>query len=306
MEGIQKMKQKPRDRIFSIIIVAALLIAAASTFIIYRSSISSASAYTEFKEAMFEIKRMGDDYTENGMKLQAQHYYSMAGSSVSAMRLAVDHILDMKGESKYLDDVADAEDTNVTAKPIYKDWESIAAISPASPYPYYFEGLIYHIQGNESKAKEAYKNALINPLFSENSAAFYYLNELSIEELSKMRDDLAVIESGLYAIFSPRPYGLERHPMNFNDEYLRAKAKDVLEKEPNEYTEALRYYTAALRVNPFDAKNYASCALISIFNNDVDAAITCVNEGLWVDENNKELNQIAAWLIQNQEQEVSP
>ena len=306
MEGIQKLKQKPRGRILSIFIVAALLIAAASAFIIYRSSIGSASAYTEFKEAMLEIKIMGDDYTENGMKLQAQHYYSMAGSSVSAMRLALDHILDMKGESKYLDDVADAEDTNASVKPAFKDWESIAAISPASPYPYYFEGLIYHIQGNEEKAKEAYQNALINPLFSENSAAFYYLNELSIDELSKMRDELGVIESDLYAIFTPRPYGLERHPMNFNDEYLRAKAKDVLEKEPNEYTEALRYYTAALRVNPFDAKNYACCALISIFNNDLDAAITCVNEGLWVDENNKELNQIAVWLTQNQEQEVSP
>ncbi|MEL7624142.1 MAG: hypothetical protein AAGU12_11190 [Clostridiales bacterium] len=306
MEGIQKIKQKPRGRILSIIIVAALLIAATSAFIIYRSSIGSASVYTEFKEAMLEIKRMGDDYTENGMKLQAQHYYSMAGSSVSAMRLALDHILDMKGESKYLDDVADAEDTNASVKPAFKDWESIAAISPASPYPYYFEGLTYHIQGNEEKAKEAYQNALINPLFSENSAAFYYLNELSIDELSKMRDELGVIESDLYAIFTPRPYGLERHPMNFNDEYLRAKAKDVLEKDANEYTEALRYYTAALRVNPFDAKNYASCAIISIFNNDLDAAITCVNEGLWVDENNKELNQIAVWLTQNQEQEVSP
>lgn len=207
----------------------------------------------------------------------------------------------MKGESKYLKEAADAEDTNVTAKPTYKDWESIAAISPASPYPYYFEGLIYHIQGNEEKAKEAYQNALINPLFSENSAAFYYLNELSIDELSKMRDELAVIESDLYAIFTPRPYGLERHPMNYNDEYLRAKAKDVLEKEANVYTEALRYYTAALRVNPFEAKNYACCALISIFNNDVDAAIICVNEGLWVDESNKELNQIAAWLTQNLE-----
>lgn len=152
-------------------------------------------------------------------------------------------------------DAAESEDTNLTAKPVYKDWESIAAISPASPYPYYFEGLIYHIQGNESKAKEAYQNALINPLFSENSAAFYYLSELGIDELSSIRDELAVIESGLYAIFMPRPYGLERHPMNFNDEYLRAKAKDVLEKEPNEYTEALKYYTAALRVNPFEAKN---------------------------------------------------
>ncbi|MGI6778205.1 MAG: hypothetical protein ACOX7R_09410 [Acetivibrionales bacterium] len=301
MEGNQKMKQKPRGCILSTIIVAALLIAVASAFIIYRSSIGTASAYTEFKEAMLEIKKMGDDYAENDMKLQAQHYYGMAGSSVSAMRLAVDHILDMKGESKYLNDVSDAEDTNVTARPTYKDWESIAAISPASPYPYYFEGLIYHIQGNESKAKEAYQNALINPLFSENSAAFYYLSELGINELSTIRDELAVIESDLYAIFTPRPYSLERHPMNFNDEYLRAKAKDVLEKGPNEYTEALRYYTAALRVNPFDAKNYACCTLISIFNNDVDAAISCVNEGLWVDENNEELNQIAAWLTQNRE-----
>lgn len=309
MEGIQKIKQKPKGSIILIIIVAALLMAAASAFIIYRSSIGSASAYTQFKEAMLEIKRKGDDYAESGMKLHAQHYYGIAGSSVSAMRLAVDHILDMKGESKYLKDVADVEDINDrddTAKPRYKDWESIAAISPASPYPYYFEGLIYHIQGNESKAKEAYQNALINPLFAESSAAFYYLSELGTDELYKMRDELAVIESNIYEIFTPSPYGLERHPMNYNDEYLRAQARDVLEKESNEYTEALRYYTAALRVNPFDAKNYACCALISIFNNDVDAAITCVNEGLWVDENNKELNQIAIWLTQNQGQEVSP
>lgn len=37
MEEIQKLKQKPRGRILSIFIVAALLIAAASAFIIYRS-----------------------------------------------------------------------------------------------------------------------------------------------------------------------------------------------------------------------------------------------------------------------------
>lgn len=57
MEGVQKVKQKPRGRILSMIIVAALLIAAASAFIIYRSSIDSASAYTELKEAMLEIKK---------------------------------------------------------------------------------------------------------------------------------------------------------------------------------------------------------------------------------------------------------
>jgi hypothetical protein len=50
-----------------------------------------------------------------------------------------------------LKDLADTEDTDDMAKPTYKDWESIAAIIPASPYPYYFEGLINHIQDNESK-----------------------------------------------------------------------------------------------------------------------------------------------------------
>lgn len=305
MEDIQNeliIKPKPKTLIIVIIMLVILLIV--SAFIIYRSSIGSASAYSQFKKAMVEVKKMGDDYAENGMQLQADYYYGMAGSSISAMRLGVEHILDIKGESKYLQDEADAtdvKDADVTMKPVYKDWKSIAAISPASPYPYYFEGLILHIQGNEDKAKEAYQNALLNPLFSENSAAFYYLSELSIGELSKMRDELAGIESDLYASFTPKPYGLERHPMNYNDEYLRAKAKDVLEQEANDYTEALRYYSAALRVNPFEAKNYACCALISIFNNDLDAAITCINEGLWVDENNKELNQIAAWLTQNKE-----
>ena len=90
-----------------------------------------------------------------------------------------------------------------------------------------------------------------------------------------------MIESDLYEVFTPRPYGLERHPMNFNDEYLLAKVKDVLEKELNEYTEVLRYYTAAFRVNPFEVKNYACCTFISIFNNDVDAVIICVNEERW-------------------------
>ncbi len=46
-------------------------------------------AYTEFKEVTLEIKKIGDDYAENNMKLQALYYYSIAGSSVSAIRLMV-------------------------------------------------------------------------------------------------------------------------------------------------------------------------------------------------------------------------
>ncbi len=247
MENIQnnlKVKKKPKGLFIAIIIVLILLIV--SAFIIYRNYIGSTSAYTQFKKTMLEIKKMGDDYAENGMQLQAGYYYGITGSSISAMRLGVEHILDMKGESKYLQDVADAENTDVTMKPAYKDWESIAAISPASPYPYYFEGLIFHIQGNEDKAKEAYQNALLNPLFSKNSAAFYYLSELSIDELTKIRDELYTTEAKIYEDFTPEKYDLVRHPMNYNDEYLRAQAKEILKQEPNNYAKALKYYYAAL------------------------------------------------------------
>lgn len=47
--------------------------------------------------------------------------------------------------------------------------------------------------------------------------------------------------------------------MNYNDEYLRAKAKEALEREPDNYSEAMKYYYAALRINPFEAKNSACC-----------------------------------------------
>lgn len=291
MEDIQKAKQKPRGRIIAIIIVVLLLIAAVSAFIIYRGSISPVSAYAQFKKEMMEVKEMGDDYAENGMELQANYYYGIAGSSISAMRLAVDHILYLKGEEEYLEN---AEDNNS-----YQDWESIASISLASPYPYYFEGLTHHIQGNESEAEKAYKNAITNPIFPENGISFYYLNESSIDELSIIRNELHEAESEIYTFFIPEQYGFERHPMNYNDEYLRSKAKDILEQKPNNYSDALKYYYAALRANPFEAKNFACCSITAIFDEDIEAALYYVNEGLWVDENNEELIQIAAWLTQN-------
>lgn len=72
-------------------------------------------------------------------------------------------------------------------------------------------------------------------------------------------------------MFIPEPYDIERHPMNYNDEYLRAKAKEVLEQDSNNYSEARKYYQEALRANPFEVKNFACCTVISIFEDDITA-----------------------------------
>lgn len=275
--------------VFSIIITLAIVVAV--IIIVPRINNDSSSPYPQFINTMIELKEMGDSYNDVGMTLQAQYLYGIAGSSISALRFAIDNIINMKGQ----EGLVDFQDNS------YKDWESIAKISFASPYPYYFEGLINQIKGNEDYAEEAYKNAILNSNFPEDGISFYYLNDLSTEELSKLRQELYSIESSIYDVFTPEPYEIDRHPMNFNDEYLRAKAKEVLEREPNNYSEARKYYYAALRANPFEVKNFACCAIIAIFENDIDGAINYVNDGFWVDEDNEELNQLATWLTYNRE-----
>lgn len=249
----------------------------------------STSPYPQFIKSMIEIKEMGDYYNENGMQFQSQYFYGLAGSSISAMRHAIDNILALKGE----EELVDLKDNP------YKDWESIGAISFVSPYPYYFEGLIYHIQGNESMAQELYKSAILNSNFPKDGISFYYLNELSTDKLLEVWNELYTMESEIYNVFNPEAYEIDRHPMNYNDEYLRAKAKDILEQAPNNYSEARKYYHAALMANPFELKNFACCAVISIFEDDINAAINYVNEGFWIEDDNEELNQLAEWLTFN-------
>lgn len=134
----------------------------------------------------------------------------MAGSSISAIRFAIENLLDMKGEEDLVDSIDNP----------YTDWGSIGMISFVYPYPYYFEGLIYHIQGNESEAQELYKSAILNSSFPKDGISFYYLNDLNKEELLEMCHELYAMESEIYNVFIPEPYEVDRHPMNYNDEYL--------------------------------------------------------------------------------------
>lgn len=286
---LQKKQKNNRGVIFVSAMLVTVIVVVATILIVSRNN--NSSPYPKFIETMTEFKERGDHYNDVGMQLQAHYYYGMAGSSISAMRFAIENLLAMKGEEDLVNSIDNP----------YTDWESIGMISFASPYPYYFEGLIYHIQGNESKAQELYKNAILNSSFPEDGISFYYLNELSTDKLSEIWNELYTMESEIYNEFNPESYEIDRHPMNYNDGYLRAKAKDILEQDPNNYSEARKYYHAALMANPFETKNFACCAIISIFEDDINAAIDYVNEGFWVEEDNEELKKLATWLTYNGE-----
>jgi tetratricopeptide (TPR) repeat protein len=243
--------------------------------------------HVQMINAMSELKKTGDERKENGIDLLANYYYGVAGASISAFRFAVDCMLYLKGEGESLSEiVGDA----------YDDWDTIAAINYASPYPDYFEGLIYQIQDDEDKAKECYVNAILNPNFPEQDISFYYLFDFSIDELYSLKEELTAFEKSIYEVFTPVSDVCERNPYNHNDEYLRAAAQEVLKKNPEDIETAFKYYNTALLVNPFEGKNFAACALISLRLGDLESAIYYVNEGLFIDEECEELGKLAEAL----------
>ena len=301
--GFKKLK-KSRNKMITILVSALLILLIANSAVVFfqnrpkgaavyeqsgntTNKTAASSVYEQYISTMEQLKEKGDGYVSNGMKLQAQYCYGIAGSSISAFRFAVDNILCLKEEGKTLSEVVGEA---------YGNWDAIASISYASPYPSYFEGLVYQIQGKEEDAKTCYTNAIMNPSFPKQGVSFYYLNDLSVKELTILKEELVTLERSIYKEYKPDEGTCKRDPMNFNDEYLRALAKEALEQNPADYEAAHQYYTIALKVNPFEPKNFSCLALYAIYMEDMDNAVYYTNEGLWIDEKDEALNKIRLLL----------
>lgn len=243
----------------------------------------SAYLHVQLIDTMSELKNIGDEFKEYEMDLQANYYYGVAGASISAFRFAIDCMLYLKGEGENLSEIVGD---------VYGDWDTIAEINYASPYPYYFEGLIHHIQGDQDEAAECYTNAVLNPSFPEQDISFIYLFDFSIDELYSLKEELAALEESIYAAYTPVRDICERSPYNYNDEYLRAAALETLKEDPEDLETAWKYYNTALLVNPFEGKNFAACALMSIYQKDIESAIYYINEGFLIDEECEELKKL--------------
>ncbi|MDO4487497.1 MAG: hypothetical protein Q4B67_00200 [Eubacteriales bacterium] len=235
-----------------------------------------------FLKSMDSIVEVGDKVAEDGLRLQPASYYAFAGASVSALRYAVEYILWLKGEG---DDLA-----SFTAESRYVGWDQIAAVSYASPYPYYFEGLIYHVQDKKEEAKDAYVNAVINPAYPEDGVNFYYLKNKSVDELYKLRDELREKENEIYAKFNPELILIERDPCFFDTEYLRVRSREAV--EAGDYKLAASYAIIAVQNDPMDVLNFKNATVCCLLANDLRKAGLYLDQGLLFAPDDEALNTL--------------
>jgi len=231
---------------------------------------NSGDDYAAFTKAMIDMRDEGKKLAEQGLDFGAQSLYAFSGSSLSSLRYAVENILWLKGEGESIEDI-----TNGSR---YAGWDEIAAVCYASPYPYYFEGLLYHVQGMEDESTACYTSALLNPAYPKDGVDFYYLKNMEVADLYKLRDELRVMENDVYALYALRPARIERDEYTYHPEYLRAKSREALERGDN--ADALAFARAALTNNSVDPLNFRNAVLCAIAAGDVDSAIGFLNAGL--------------------------
>lgn len=174
-------------------------------------------------------------------------------------------------------------------------WDFLASLSMASPYPYFFEAISWDYKGKEQKAAECYANAVMNPMLKSSVLDFTYWEDMSAAELRVISRRLKKKEDEYLGAFTLIPFsaGGKRDPMAFYDEYLTAKAYDILKKDPADASNASRLYEQAVYVNPFNASNFAGAALLCGLAGDMKKAAFYLNEGLLLDPDHKGLKEIA-------------
>ena len=253
---------------------------------------SEASDITKIPDAYIDgfskFCERGDEYNEQGLSFQADYAYGWAAASVSSMRYCVDCLLYLKGEGSSLEDVTGGR---------ISDWDDIAEFNYASPYPWYFEGLVYNTQDKNDAAQACYEKALLNPAFSVgHDEALSVLHVMSVKELKSVKRRLTELEDKIFACWEPKSVNYPRQALAFSDLYLRALARECLSSEPADYKGALRHYEAALRVNPFEGDNFVGCALTQLYLGNTEKTFFYVNEGLFVDPEHEGLLKLAGIL----------
>lgn len=266
-------------RIIAVLLCAALALSLAACG---GKTASGDTDIKDFLKAMDELCASGDSLAQQGLSLQAESYYAFAGSSVSSLRYAAEYILWLKGEGETLEALA--------AESRYIGWDSIAAVCYASPYPYYFEGLLWQIQGKTDEAKAAYENTLLNPAYPEDGVDFYYLRNMEIDALYSLRDELREKETGIYGKYAPAPVSVERDPYLFDTEYLRAKSAEAM--EAGDCAAAAAYGKNAVLNDPLDPLNFRNAVLCCLANDEGDRAAEYLDAGLVIAPEDEGLNTL--------------
>ena len=195
------------------------------------------------------------------------YYTGFGAAGITSLRYAVDIVLWMMGEG--------SDFSSFTEKSRFNDWDTIAAISYNSPYPYYFEGLINYWQGLDHS--ELYANAALMPTFPENGIDFGFLADMSIPELYDLREELYAMEEVIYSEYQPSFLGLPRSERNCLSSYFRQCADGATDSR-----RAAMYAFAAVTVEPLLCVNWHYAVAYAMKANDEYMSARLLQEALFI------------------------
>lgn len=185
-----------------------------------------------------------------------------------------------------------ADQAKAEAELIHGMWDQIAAQSPSSPYPYFFEAVLFDYRGEKEKAAEYYANALLNPNSPEKPWDFRFLVDLSQKELNALSKRLKEKEELLRQSFVPEISLRKRDFHSWDDTYLCSLAIDTLKADSTAVGAAFGLYEAALKANPFEPACFIGCAYLSAKMGNGRQAAYYINEGLLIDPGHEGLNML--------------
>jgi tetratricopeptide (TPR) repeat protein len=271
--------------VFLLILALAIPLAACGGGGNEPDAMKAADAYID---GFMKFYKTGSEYTEQGLQIQAGYAYGYAAASISSMRCCVDNLLYIKGGAGSLEEALGDRSG---------DWDEIASMNYATPYPWFFQGIIHHAKGEKAEAQICYENAAINPAFNRDyDVALMSLGSMTADELKTLKKKLVKLEDEIFAAYTPEAKDYPRYALGYDDSYLRDLAKEALTADATDYAGALRHFEAALAVNPYEGDNFAGCALMCLYLNDTGRMYYYVNEGLDADPAHEGLNTFADTL----------
>jgi len=224
-----------------------------------------------------EFYQLGMDFNEVGGRYFADSAFALAAAYISSMRYAAECLLEVNG-------------TNLAQDNKLRDWDEIAALCWASPYAWFFEGIVLEAQGNSSEAAECYRKAALNPGFTEDMEDWKAIKDFDTDMLRALLVELERWEDTIFEVtFGPRFIYIPRDENNFDVEFLNQKALESLDEDENDILGPLGYFLAALQINPLDGDSYANIAVMYMFMEDGVRVNETINSGLIADPDNERL-----------------
>ena len=237
-----------------------------------------------YRGALENEQTMARQLGEAGLEYPARSLYAKALCDAGCLRYAAECVLFLKGEGQSLAELTEGSGA--------ADWAALQAICVSSPFPSYFEGLVYALQGQEEQAKERFGWAAVNPSFPAGGVDLTALRDLSVAELYSLRDGLRTLETALRDEYTPEPLYLEPNAANGDPSYLKARASDCLEAA--DYALAMQYGQAAVLCEPYDGGGYIACAAAALMTDDLDIGWVYIVQGLIIDPENETLLALKA------------